>query len=125
MSKKTKQIFLIFIIGVILAILSSKLVGKIIYSFLKPVSGLGPQMQCPECFDGFILSYLFFVSLFFNFATFNNKNKYWLIFLFPIIIFINPPFEFLIIGIGLVAAGWLLAQGILLIYKKMKKVEKP
>ena len=118
MSKKTKQLIFLFFLSVALAILTSKLIGKTIYDFLKPVSGLGPQMQCPECFDGFILSYLFFVSLFFSFAML--KKKYLLIFLLPIIIFINPPFEFLIIGAGLIIFGWLLAQGILLIKKKSK-----
>lgn len=117
MGKKTRQIFFVFILSVILSILSSKFVGGVVYNFLKPVSGLGPQMQCLECFDGFILSYLFFVSLFFNFAAFKNKNKYWLIFLLPIIMFINPPFEFLIIGLGLIVAGWLLGRVILWLRK--------
>ena len=67
------------------------------------------------------LSKSFFISLLFNLFVLKNKNKTWLTFLIPIVIFINPPFEFLIISFGLIIVAWLLAQGILLAYKKLKK----
>jgi len=118
MTKETKKIIFMFIMSVVLAILTSKFIGGIVYNILKPISGFGPQMQCPECLDGFILGYLFFISLLLNLIKLGSK--YWLIFLLPMIVFINPPFEFLIIGIGLVIIGWLLAQGVLFIKTKKK-----
>ena len=121
MKKETKQISIFFVLSLVLSFLTSRLIGKTVYGFLKPVSGLGPQMQCPECFDGFIISYLFFISLFINFIATSNKIKIWLVFLLPIIIFINPPFEFLITSVCFIIIAWLLAQGILLVYKEFKK----
>ena len=118
MTKETKQILLIFILSLFLSYFTAKFIGNYIYSLLKPVSGFGPQLVCPACLDGFILSYLFFASLFFSFIKL--KNKLWLLFLLPIIIFVNPPFEFLIIAVGIIIAGWLLAQGGLMVYKKLK-----
>jgi len=119
MRKETKQVLSIFILSLFLSYFTAKFVGNYIYNLLKPVSGLGPQLECPACLDGFILSYLFLISLFFNFIRL--KNRIWLLFLLPIIIYINPPFEFLIIAVGLIITGWLLAQGGLLVYKKFKK----
>lgn len=118
MIQKTKQQLLALLLSIGLAYVASKFVGQIVYAWLKPVSGLGPQPQCPECFDGFILSYLFFVSLIINLFTFEKKNIYWLILLMPLLIYINPPFEFFIISIGLIILGWLLSKGILFIIRK-------
>lgn len=119
MTKEIKQILLFFILSLFLSYFTGRFVGGYVYNLLKPVGGLGPQLKCPACLDGFILSYLFFISLFFSFIKL--KNKFWLLFLLPIIIFINPPFEFLIIAVGLILAGWLLAQGGLLVYGRLKK----
>ncbi len=117
---KRKKTLILLIVSVILSLLCSKIVGKIIYSFLRPVRGLGPQPSCPECFDGFILSYLFFISLFFLFMDLNGKYKIY--FLLPIILFLNPPFELLIIGFVFVLSGLLLGKFFLLIAERIKIV---
>ena len=121
MTKEKKQMLYLFALSIIISIIVGKFVGKVVYSFLKPISGLGPQLQCPECIDGFLISYLFFVSLFFNLLKFKSKNKIWLVLLLPIILFINPPYEFFIIAVCLIVVAWLLAQGGLIIHKRAKK----
>ena len=118
---KLKQVLFVFFGSIILGIIFSKFLGIVVYKLIKPITGMGPQLQCPECLDGFILSYLFFISIFFQLATFKSKNKFWLLFLIPIVIYINPPFEFLIVGVALVLIGWLAGWLISLLIKKFKK----
>ena len=113
---RKKKTLILFIASIVLSLLFSKIVGKTIYSLLHPVQGLGPQLPCPECFDGFIFSYLFFISLFFLFMDLNEKYKIY--FLLPIIVFLNPPFELLIIGVGFILLGLSLGKIILLIKKR-------
>jgi len=115
--KKWWQIIL-FILAIVLSLIFSKIVGKFSYSIFNPIIGLGPIPTCPECIDGFILSYLFFITLLLNLI----KTKiYWLLFLLPIILLINPPFGFLILGTLLIIIAWLLAQIILLAYQRIRK----
>ncbi|MFH1822766.1 MAG: hypothetical protein ABH830_03625 [Patescibacteria group bacterium] len=121
MKNNKKNLILILFVSFILALILSKFVGGLVYVFFKPVTGLGPQLQCPECFDGFIINYLFFISLLVCLFKFNKKNKFWFILFLPIILFINPPFEFLIISLIFIFVAWLLAKIILIIYKMVKK----
>ncbi|MDO8669429.1 MAG: hypothetical protein Q7K65_04000 [Candidatus Buchananbacteria bacterium] len=109
---------LLFFVAIILSYFFRSIFGVMSYNILNPVIGLGPVSTCPECVDGFILSYLFFITLLLNLVI--NK-KYWLVFLLPIMLFINPPFGFLFFGILLIIIAWLLAQIILFLYKKIKK----
>ncbi|MBU4455224.1 hypothetical protein KJ586_01785 [Patescibacteria group bacterium] len=74
----------------------------------------------PEYIEGFFVSYMFFVSLFV--ILFGGKKKYKIGgILLGFLLFIDVAlgaWEGLIIDIGAILIGWLLAQGILLIRKK-------
>lgn len=76
----------------------------------------------PEYIEGFFMSYMFFVSLFVT--IFGGEKKYKIGgSLLGILLFIDVvlgAWESLIIGIGAILIGWLLAQGILLIKKNNK-----
>jgi len=120
MENKKKQILLIFISSIVLGLIASRFIGEIAYKLAKPVIGLGPQASCPECFDGFILVYVFFIVLLFSLFSL-LKWKYSLLFLLPLVLFINPPFEFLIMAAILMVIAFVLAQLILFIQKQLKK----
>ncbi len=115
MSKKNQ--FLLFFGISFSAIIFTSLFGNLYEKYLGPASTgfWGPSH--PEYFSGFMFSFLFFGSLFsWLFAT-GKKKKYWLSYVLPLLLFmlLLGAFEELIIGIGLVVIGWLLARVILLI----------
>jgi len=122
MSKKNKII--LFIVIVFLTIIFTPLFGKFYELIIghKMSSGFwGPSH--PEYFVGFIMAFLFLGSLL-SWLTFTDKKiKYWVYYILPLLVFllILGSLEGVIIGVGFVLAGWLLAQGGLLIYKKIQK----
>jgi len=118
LKNKKILVLLLFILTITISYFLSKIFGIVSYNILNPISGLGPELSCSECFDGFILSYLFFITLLLSLVV--NK-KYLLLFLLPIVLFINPPFGFLIFSVLLIIIAFILAQLILFVYKKLKK----
>ena len=77
----------------------------------------------PEYLDGFFISYMFFIALFLTLFGGVRKYKNMLILLGILILFdlFLGAWEGLIIDLGAALVGWLLAQGGLLVYKKLKK----
>jgi hypothetical protein len=75
----------------------------------------------PEYFEGFFISYSFFVTL--AMTIFGSKNKYRILAFLLLIIFIIQlgSLESLIVSIGAALAAWLIAQAILIIMKKISK----
>ncbi|MBU4347372.1 hypothetical protein KJ586_02865 [Patescibacteria group bacterium] len=118
MSKKNK--ILLFFGVSFLAIIFTPLFGYLYEKFFGPVYGGFFWVSSSSVFEGFIFSFLFFGSLLSWLFVAQKKKKYWLSYTLPFLTFmlLLGAFEELIIGTGLVAAGWLLAQGILLIRKK-------
>lgn len=121
MSKKNK--ILLFFGVSFLAIIFTPLFGYLYEKFFGTVYGGFFWVSSSSVFEGFIFSFLFFGSLLSWLFAAQKKKKYWLSYILPFLIFmlLLGAFEELIIGIGLVAASWLLAQGVLLIYKQEKK----
>jgi len=121
MSKKNK--ILLFFSVIIITIIFTPLFGRLYELIIghKLSSGFW-GLSNPEYFEGFIMSFLFFSS-FLSWLFFSENKKYWLYYTLPFLIFllILGAFEGLIIGLGFAIIAWLLAQGILLIYKKFKK----
>ncbi|GBE16853.1 hypothetical protein BMS3Abin15_00677 [bacterium BMS3Abin15] len=115
-----KKQFLLFLGVSFAAIIFTPWLGSLYERYLGPASTgfWGPSH--PEYFAGFIFSFLFFGSLFSWLFALEKKKKYWLSYTLPFLIFmlLLGAFEELIIGIGLVFIGWLLAKGILLIKEK-------
>jgi hypothetical protein len=75
----------------------------------------------PEYFEGFFISYSFFVTL--AMTIFGGRKKYWILTVLLGIIFliqIIAP-ESLIISAGAALAAWLIAQAVLLLKKKISK----
>ena len=121
MSKK-KQILLFF--GIIIsAFIFMPLFGSLYENFFGPSSSSFWSPSHPEYFMGFIFSFLFFSSFLSWFFVKEKKNKYCLAYSLPFLIFMLwlGSFEELIIGVGLVLFGWLLAQGVLAVKAKMGK----
>jgi len=122
MNKKSN--LLLSLVAVVLIIIFTPIFGKLYEIIIgRQLSGgfWGPSN--PEYIPGFFMSYSFFIS--FLTTVFGDKNKYkiggiLLVIILLIIAILNLG-EDLIINIGIVIIGWLLAQGILLIRKKMEK----
>ncbi|RJQ13432.1 hypothetical protein C4553_03555 [Candidatus Parcubacteria bacterium] len=117
-----KNKWIILTLSIVLSFIAAKFIGQIYFKTFNSITGgLGPQPSCPECITGFLLSYLFFVSLLLNLLLFGQIKKFWIISLLPIlIILLNPPYEELIAGIILVVVGFLLAQLILWVRRIVK-----
>jgi hypothetical protein len=120
MSKKNQ--FLLFFGAVILATIFTPMFGGLYEKILGPAAGGFFWTSSSAAFEGFIFSFLFFGSLL-SWVFAENKKKYWLSYTLPFLIFmlLLGAFEELIIGIGLVLIGWLLAQGVLWVKGRMKK----
>jgi hypothetical protein len=75
----------------------------------------------PEYFEGFFISYSFFVTL--AMIIFGGRKKYWILAALLVIIFliqIVVP-ESLIISAGASLIAWLIAQAVLFLKKKISK----
>ena len=110
-----KKILLFFIVGV-LTIIFTPIFGHLYVKFFGPVYGGFFWVSSSSTLEGFIFSFLFFGSLLSWLFVEKDKKKYWLYYTLPLLILmlLLGAFEELIIGIGLVIIGWLLAQMILL-----------
>ena len=118
MFKENKNHFFVLMLSIFLAFLASSFFGYFSYKIIKPVSGFGPNLICPECLDGFFLGYLFFISFFLG--VLSQKNRYSFLYLLPIVFFINPPFEFLLLSILFIAIGLLFGYGLRNLFVKYK-----
>lgn len=123
MSKKTNNlllivstIILIFTFTPILGSLYEKIIGRNISSGFW-----GPSH--PEYFEGFFMSYVFFITLFTIIFVKNNKYKILSIFLFILFLLniVSNTWDSLMINILSFIIAFLIAQIILLTYKKVKK----
>lgn len=117
----TKKGLTLFLITSLLIIIFTPVVGNLYELYFGPISSgfWGPSH--PEYIDGFFISYLFFVSLSVIIFAGNKKYKLWTI-LIGILLLIDlllGAWESLIIDTGAVFVGWLFAQGILFIKKKI------
>ena len=108
---------------VFLTLIFTTLFGDLYEMLLGPVTNWFWGPSNPENIAGFIFSFLFFGSLLSWIFGAEKKKKYWLSYILPFLIFmlLLGAFEELIIGLGLVLLGWLLAQGVLAVKGRVKK----
>ncbi|MFA6394048.1 MAG: hypothetical protein WCW25_04215 [Patescibacteria group bacterium] len=119
--RNRKKITVLLILSLAFSYLTKRIAGDIYYSISKPMGGIGSQLSCPQCLDGFILSYLFFISLSLNMVRADKRKIINYLFFLPAALLINPPYEGLIFGVALILLGYLLAQGILMVKKRMAR----
>ena len=107
----------------ILAIVFTPFLSSLYNRYFGPVTNWFWGPDNPEYIGGFTFAFLFFGSLISWLFLSENKIKFWLYYVLPLLIFMLflGAYEELIIGAVLVALGWLLAQGGLLIYRGVKK----
>ena len=127
MSKKYK-VFSVFL-TIMLIIIFTPLFGSLFKLIIESTGGkighcVGMTIFCfdhPEYFEGFFISYSFFVTL--AMTIFGGKNKYRALAVLLLIFFLIQlgSLESLIISIGAALAAWLIAQAILIIKKKISK----
>jgi len=115
--------FLLFLLVVVLIIVFTPIFGSLYDKYFGPVTTWFWGPSHPEYFEGFFISYMFFVPL--VVTIFGGIKKYRNLFiLLGILLFIDlllGAWEGLIIDIGVAIVAWLLAQGGLIVYKKLKK----
>lgn len=120
MSSKLKNAILT-IITIILIIIFTPFFGGLYDKYFGPVStGFFWGPENPEYFEGFFVSYAFFITFF---TIILGKYKYFSIFIGLLILFylFLTAWAELIINLLVVIISWLLAQIIKFIYKKIKK----
>ncbi|NCN07234.1 hypothetical protein GW933_00930 [Candidatus Falkowbacteria bacterium] len=121
MSHKLKN-FSFIAFAFILIILFTPLFGSLYDKYFGPVTSGFLGLSHPEYFEGFFMSYAFFMTL--ALTLFITKNKYKLIaiFLGSLLLFdiFLGSWEGLIIDFGTMVISWLLAQLGLFIYKSLK-----
>lgn len=119
---KQKKLSLYALI-IILIIIFTPIFGGLYKKFFGPACTGFLCPTHPEYLDGFFISYMFFVSLIITF--FGGIRKYKILsILLGILLFIDlflGAWEGLIINLGAVIVGWLLAQGGRMVYAKLKK----
>jgi hypothetical protein len=127
MSKKYK-VFLIFL-TILLVVAFMPLFGSLFKLIIESTGGkigacTGMTIYCfnhPEYFEGFFISYSFFVTV--ALTIFGGKNKYRILAVLLLIIFLIQlgSLESLIVSIGAAVAAWLIAQAVLIVEKKIVK----
>jgi len=122
MSLKFKNLVLI-IVTIILIIIFTPFFGYLYNKYFGPITSGYLGLSNPEYFDGFFISYTFWITSIIT--LFVNKRKYnilgillGLLLLFYLSI---GAWEGLIINLGTIIIAWLVAQIILFTYKKLKK----
>ena len=122
MSSRLKN-FSLIIVTFILIILFTPLFGSLYELYFGPVtSGLFIGPQHPEYIDGFLISYIFFITLLLVIFL-NPRNYLWmLIAIWPIVISLmsSDGLAFMV-DLTVFIIAFILAQIILFIYKKFKK----
>ena len=119
------KIILIFIVSIVLAWLTRKIFSDLYIAIAqpKPVEPI-LFMMCPTLiynFLGFLISYALFASIL-SFLFIDKKQWWgWLVVIAPLLIISWGMWEMYLWYLVFVAIGWLLAQGGLIIYKKIKK----
>ena len=123
MSLKFKNLVLIIVTIILIIIftpffgyLYEKIIGHEITTWF-----LGPEN--PEYFEGFFVSYAFFITLIITLFVIKKKYKILGILLGLLLLFdlFIGAWEGLIINLGTIIIAWLLAQITLFIYKKLKR----
>ncbi len=120
---QTSKKLLLTIITIILIIAFTPIFGNLYESYFGPVtSGLFIGPSHPEYIDGFLMSYIVFVTILLVILL-NYKKYIWLLLAtWPIVISLMAgDGSALIIDIFLFIIAFVLAQIILFLYKKFKK----
>lgn len=116
--------FILFVTIIVLIIIFTPVFGEL-YSVIinRPMSAgfWGPD---PKLFSGFLMAYVFFIPLILT--IFGGKNKYWIIVALVAVelLFFFGAWEAVIIDAIAAIIGWLLGEGILLVYKKVRATPK-
>jgi hypothetical protein len=119
--KKTKT-FLVAIVTIILIFVFTSPFLSLLEKITVRGGGLGSFiMSGRDYLSGFFISYSFFVTL--VMTIFGGKKKYPILAILLLIIFLIQlgSLESLIVSIGAALVAWLIAQGILIIKKKVSK----
>ncbi len=121
MIKKNK--ILLFLGVFFCSIILTPSVGGLYNEYITPISNWFWGPNHPEYIIGFILSFLLFGSFFSWLFIKNQKKKFLLYYTLPFLLFLIlfGAYEELIVGMGLVFLGWLLAQGVLLVRDQKKR----
>ncbi len=120
MQKQIKKITLTFLASLALSLLLAIPVGEFYDNLVKPVRWFW-GMENPEYLDGFLFSYIIIVVILMMAFLQEKRIKFSLIFSLPVLIlFLSPPYEYLIIGAGLIIIGFLLGQLIFFLKSKFK-----
>jgi len=118
-----KKNILIIVAIIILSYITSGWVGQLYGSIIgRTVSG-GWLSSCPECFEGFAISFTFFSSLLFSGISDKNRFKIALPFLllFPVLLLLAKIGEAFLLSLGAGVVGLGLGQVVYLIRKKLGK----
>lgn len=122
MSSKLKKLILFVVISTLI-ILFTPFFGSLYEKYFGPITSGFIGLSNPQYFEGFFVSYAFFIT--FMLTLFLNHKKYKTLGIFLGIIFAFDLFigawEGLIINLVVVIIAWLLAQIILFISKKLKR----
>jgi len=118
-----KKKYLLVLITAILIIVFTPAFGGLYDEFFGPITSWFWGPSHPEYVEGFFVSYMFFVSLFVTVFAGDNKNRYLLKLLGIVLLldFFSNAWEGLIIDAGVAVIGYLLAQGILMVKKRMAR----
>ena len=123
MNQKTKNILLILMIAVLIVVFTP-IFGSLYKTYFGPVSGgffWGPAH--PEYIDGFFISFVFFVTLLVTLLVIKNKYKILLIAggIFLFFDLISGDGKAFLVDLVAIIIAFILAQIILISYKKLKK----
>jgi len=117
------KIVLIFVITAFIAWLTRKIFGDLYVAIIKPIHNSGALLLLPLNYylEGFLISYSLFASIF-SFLLIDKKQWWgWLVVIVPLLIISWGMWGMYLWYIVLSVVGWLLAQGGLSVYKKLKK----
>jgi len=119
---KKINVYLMMLLTFLLIILFTPLFSDFFEKITTSACGLaGFLLGCDSYFEGFFISYSFFVTL--ALTIFGGKNKYRILAALLLLIFLIQlgSLESLIISIGAAIAAWLIAQAILFLKNKINK----
>ena len=119
MSKYLKG-FILFIAVIVLMIIFTPVFGELYKAIVNRPMSAGFWGPDPKLFSGFLMAYVFFIPLILT--IFGGKNKYWIIIALVAVelLFFFGAWEAVIIDAVTALIGWLLGEGILFGYRKLK-----